>query len=117
MRKLSISSTIWLILFLATIITNVISRLFSFATTTWSVYSLLIGLAFLTLKIWNRSLQEPLLDVNLTYFETTISILLAVLVSLFGGKLLQMEALQGTTYTIVMAFVMTTCQFTLLKVS
>lgn len=117
MRKVSISSTIWFTLFLATIITNVISRLTTQAIITWSVYSILIGVAFLSLKIWNKSLQEPLLDVNLTYLETSTSIILAVLVSLFAGTLLQLESMQSPFYTILMAFVITTCQFTLLKVS
>lgn len=115
MRKLSISSTIWFTLIITTIITNVISNLLSLPLLVWSSYSLLIGVAFLSLKLWNKTLQEPILDVNLTYLEMSISIILAILVSILGGTLLQLDNMQNSSYIIVMCFVMTTCQFTLIK--
>lgn len=117
MGKLSIPPTIWSTLFLANIIAHVICKLSTLAVVTWPTYSILIGLAFLSLKIWNKSLQEPLLDVNLTYLETSISVILAVLVTLFGGLLLHLDPMQSPFYTILLAFVMTTCQFSLLQVS
>lgn len=114
-KKLSILTAIWSLLFLAIIITNVINKATSIFA--WLVYAILIGIAFTSLKIWNKSLQEPLLDINLTYLETFISISLAILVAIFGGVLMQLEIMKTTMWFLLLAFVMTTSQFSLLKVS
>lgn len=55
------------------------------------------------------------MDVNLTHMEMFISVALAVLVTLFGGVLMQLESMKSTFWSLVMAFVMTTSQFSLLK--
>lgn len=111
-KRLSILSSIWLSLFITIIITVAISRTNFIA---WLCHALLIGISFTTLKIWNKSLQEPLLDLNLTQIEMSISIILAILVSLFGGALFQLNSISGISQTILLAFVMTISQFTLLK--
>lgn len=116
LHRLTILAAIWSSLFLSIMFTNAISK----STTlyiTWGVYSCLVGITFYSLKRWNRSLQEPLLDLNLTKMETFISVALAVLVSLFGGTLMQLETMKSTFWLLLLAFVMTASQFTLLKVS
>lgn len=114
-KKLSILTIIWSALFLAILLTNAISK--STSVLAWLIYSIIIGSVFLGLKLWNRSLQEPLLDTNLTHFEMSISVILAVSVSLFGGTLMQLDLMKNTIWYLLLAFVMTTSQFTLLKVS
>lgn len=116
MRKVSIV-TVRFSLFLVTILANIISRASSLPTLTWTIYSIIIGVAFTSLKLWNKTLQEPILDVNLTFIETSISIILAIMVSAFGGALFQLNSLRDSILTLLLAFVMTTCQYTLLKVS
>lgn len=113
-RKLSILTTIWSSLFLTILLTTAISR--STSVFAWVVYSIIVGVAFTCLKLWNKSLQEPLMDVNLTNLEMLISVFLAVLVSLFGGILMQLESMKSTVWSSLLAFVMTTSQFSLLKV-
>lgn len=115
-KKLSILTTIWSSLFLAIIITNAIGRSTS-NIIAWSIYAFIVGVSFITIKLWNKSLQEPLMDINLTYLEMSISVILAVLVALIGGILMQLELMQSNLWTTLLAFVMTTSQFTLLKVS
>lgn len=118
MRKLSVSTTVWLSLFFATIITDVIGKATSLSAVIWPIHSISVGISFTGLKIWNRFiLAEPLLDVNLNCIEMSISIVLAMMVSLFGGVLFQLEPIQNSTASLVLAIVMTTCQFSLLKVS
>lgn len=110
-KRLSILVVIWLTLFVSIIITNAIGI-------SWYIYALTIAIAFTILKLWNISLQEPLMDINLNYLEMFISVILAVLVALFGGALMQLETIAKTTWkTYYLAFVMTSSQFTLLKVS
>lgn len=114
-KKWSILTAIWSLLFIAIIITNVINKAATIYA--WLFYATLIGIAFTSLKIWNKSLQEPLLDINLTYLETFMSISLAILVAIFGGVLMQLEIMKTTLWCLLLAFVMTTSQFSLLKVS
>lgn len=113
-KKWSILTTTWILLFFAILSTNVISKLTS--TLAWLVYTIIIGIAFTSLKIWNKSLQEPLMDINLTHLETFVSISLAVLVAIFGGILMQLEIIDNPTGSTLLAFVMTVSQFSLLKV-
>lgn len=113
-RKLSFLTAIWSSLFLAIILTNTISKSAP-PFYCWLIYSIIVCITFTSLKLWNRKLQEPLLDINLTYLETSISILLAVLVAIFGGILLELESMQSTIWSLLLAFVMTTSQFNLLK--
>lgn len=116
-RKLSISTTVWLCLYISISSTTIISRATSFIFVTWTVYTVSVAIAFTSLKLWNRSLQEPLLDVNFTHLETGISIILAVLVAVFGAILMQLDAMKDFVSSQILTFVMTTCQFNLLKVS
>lgn len=72
----------------------------------------------MALKLWNRTLQEPVFDINLTHLELSVSVALAILVSLIGGFLMQLESLATSTLKyLILTFVVTTSQFTLLKVS
>lgn len=57
------------------------------------------------------------MDVNLTHLEMFISVALAVMVTLFGGVLMQLDSMKGTCWFLLLAFVMTISQFSLLKVS
>lgn len=113
-RKLTLYSTIWLSLFLSIILTNTVSSSSSWIA--WPIYSILVGIAFLGIKLWNRSLQDPLFDVNLTYLEMSVSIALAILVAFFGGKLIQLDLLKSTVWLLLLGYTMTACQFALLKV-
>lgn len=115
-RKLSILTTIWSSLFLAIILTNAFGKSTS-NIIAWSIYAAIVGISFTSLKLWNKSLQEPIMDINLTYLEMSISVILAMAVSLIGGTLMQLETMQSTIWSTLLAFVMTTSQFTLLKVS
>lgn len=112
-KKLSILTVIWAILFLGNILTDVLSRRFHIYA--WLFYALIVGITFTIVKLWNKKLQEPLLDVNLTCFETSVSVILAIAVGVFGGALFQYEDLTGTWHGALLAFVMTTSQFNLLK--
>lgn len=115
-RKLSLLTLLWAFLFLAFILTNNFGK--SVSLYTWIIYSLVIGLSVLGLKLWNRTLQEPVLDINLTYTEMSISVLLAILVSLVGGVLMHFDSIASSTPKyFLLTFVVTTSQFTLLKVS
>lgn len=114
-KKLSTLTLLWSLLFLAFIVTNNTGKTFSLYA--WTAYSLAIGLIFLGLKLWNQTLQEPVLDINLTHIEMSISVALAILVSLFGGVLMQLDSLKGTMRYLLLSFVVSTSQFTLLKVS
>lgn len=113
-RKLSLSIVIFFTLFLAIILTNLISQATS--PLAWAIYSLIIGVTFLTIKLWNRSLPEPLLDVNSNYFELFVSIALAIVISFLGGTLFNLEAIKGATLSIILlALVLSASQFNLLK--
>lgn len=114
-KKLSILTTIWSWLFLAIILTDVISK--NAPIYAWLVYAIIVGIAFTSLKLWNKSQQEPLLDINLTHLEIFLSVSLAVLVAVFGGILMQLEIMKTTLWHLLLAFVMTMSQFSLLKVS
>lgn len=116
-RKLSILTTIWSSLFLAIVLTNIISKSISQNWVVWTIYASLIGISFFGLKLWNKAQPEPLLDTNLTSLEMSISVILAVLVSLFGGYLMQLDSMRSMVRSLLLAFVMTTSQFTLLKVT
>lgn len=112
-KKLSILAAIWLSLALAILISDTISK--STSAPISILYPLLIGLTFAGLKIWNSKLQDPFLDVNLTILETSISVLLAVSVAYFGFKLIQLDYMQSLVNSIILNFVITASQFTLLK--
>lgn len=115
MKQLFILALIWSALFLAIVLTDIISSLTSVVITTWVIHSIIVGVAIACAKVWNRKQQEPLLDINLTNLETSISVILAVLVAISGGALLQMDSNQSIFWHSWIAFVMAYSQFTLLK--
>lgn len=115
-KKLSLLTLLWILLFLAFVLTNNLAKSLSFYA--WIIYSLIVGGSVLALKLWNRTLQEPVFDINLTHLELSVSVALAILVSLIGGFLMQLESLATSTLKyLILTFVVTTSQFTLLKVS
>lgn len=112
-KKLAILCSIWAVLFVSIVLTNAISGTVNIYA--WIVHSILVAIIFSALKLWNKKLQEPLLDVNLTHSETSISIILSTLVSLFGGAIFQLDTESATWLKILLMLVMTNSQFTLIK--
>lgn len=105
----------WFILLILPTVATALSRIYKSLTfLLWFSYAILIGITFTALKIWNSKRPEPLLDLNLSKLETAISILLAIMVSIFGALLIQLN-LWSDLWQVVFCLVVASSQFTLLK--